>query len=122
MAVDRELRRAAHLRERPLQRRFGVVCQLEVTHRTARRADEVMVVVVGERFGEFEPCVIVVGDDSGHCADLFENRKVAVHTRLRKTRVDTPTGMSTRATSSTKDNEHARHSRIGAIRPCRGDR
>ncbi len=38
--------------------------------------------VVGQRFGEFEPGVVVVGDDAGDCPDLFEYRQIAVQARL----------------------------------------
>ena len=44
MGVDDELRRTAHFGKRSLQHRFGIGCQFEVAHRSAVRADEVMVV------------------------------------------------------------------------------
>lgn len=88
MAVDCELRRATHLREGSLQRRLGLGRQLEVAHRTARRADQMMMVVIGERFGEFEAGVVVVGDDASDRSDLFEDCQVPVHTRLGEIRIE----------------------------------
>lgn len=38
--------------------------------------------VVGQRFGQFESSVIIVGDDAGDRPDLFENGEVAIQARL----------------------------------------
>lgn len=50
------------------------------------RANEVVMVPRNE-LGEFEAGVVVAGNDSGHRSNLFENREVSVHTRLRQRRV-----------------------------------
>ena len=37
---------------------------------------------VRQRLGQFEACMVVVGDDSGNRANFFKDRKAAVHARL----------------------------------------
>ena len=44
-------------------------------------------VVMGEMFGEFVASEIIVGDDASHHAGRLEHDEVAVHARLRKSRV-----------------------------------
>ena len=44
-----------------------------------------MMVVLGQALGEFVPGELVVGDDAGDDAGLFEHDQVAVHARLGET-------------------------------------
>lgn len=72
--------------QRLVKAAFGLGVELKVEDNSACRADQV-VVVLGELLGEFVAGEVVIGDDSGHGASLFEQRQVAVDARLRERRV-----------------------------------
>ena len=88
MSIDLEVGCCCARRERRVECPFDLRRQFEVADCSAGRADQVMVMVVGECFGKFVASVVVMGDDSGHDANLFEDRKVPIHTRLSKRRFD----------------------------------
>lgn len=55
---------------------------VDVHHRSARGADEVVVMVPGEVFGEFEPGGVVVGHEAVHHTCVLEHGQVAVRRTL----------------------------------------
>jgi hypothetical protein len=57
---------------------------LDVLHRAAVGADEVMVVVVGEVFGEFVVGVVAVGDDAVNETEVLERGEVSIDRALRE--------------------------------------
>src|SRR5215211_5923316 len=59
-------------------RRFQLVGGFEVLDRSAVRANEVMVMVIREVFGQFVVAEVAVGHDAVHHTDRFEAREVAV--------------------------------------------
>lgn len=66
---------------------FEVGGQREVLDRSAVSADEVMVVLPADCFGEFEASVIISRDNAVHHARRFEHTEVPVHRTLCERRV-----------------------------------
>jgi hypothetical protein len=86
--IEREACSFRRPTEGAFERSFKLVGQSEVADVTTRRADQMVMVMIGEALGEFEPSMIVVGNDPCDGADLFEYGEVAVHARLREAAVD----------------------------------
>lgn len=67
-----------------LERPFDLWRQLEITDGPTGRADQVVVMIVGQHLSEFVASVIVVRHDARYRTDLFENRQITVGTGLRQ--------------------------------------
>ena len=74
--------------ERLAERRFGVGGELKIADRATVRADQVMVMMVGEGLCKLVSGVVIVRDNANDGADLFKNREVAIHARLGEARVE----------------------------------
>jgi hypothetical protein len=82
---QREAGRIGSTVQRVVELSFGAVGQGEVAHPAAFAAHQVMVVMLGEVFGQLVVRVFVAGGDAADQAGLLEHRQVAVHRALGKT-------------------------------------
>ena len=69
-----------------MEERFEFVAECHVEHVTAVGADEMVVVSSRDGFGQFEPSVVIAGDDSMDDRCVFEHREIAVGRALSQTR------------------------------------
>lgn len=77
-----------HLVKGRVERPFEFSCQLYVGDLTALLADEVMMVIAGDLFGQFIARVIVGGHDAMDHPHFFEHYQIAVRRALGKLAVD----------------------------------
>jgi hypothetical protein len=68
--------------QRPFQRTLGGGRERHVTHRTARRADGVVVMVIGDLLTQFVVGVFVTHGDLAHQPCVLEHGEVPVHGTL----------------------------------------
>ena len=84
MVVEAEPRRRGHVGQLTIEAALERVGDLDILHRAAPRADEVVVVTVGQALGQLEARPLAGGHDPLHDPDPFQQHEVAVGRALRQ--------------------------------------